>query len=405
DNGGPTPTRALVTTGNEVDRGAPDCKRTLSGSTLEVDQRGEPRPADGDGDGNARCDKGAHERGDAARLTVVRAGSAAGTVTSAPSAIFCGTTCSAAFATGQAVTLTAAPSAGHRFVGWSGGCTGSATSCNVTMNANVTVTATFADASSRTLDVAVSGPGSVTSAPAGIACPGDCTQNYGNGDQVTLTAAPSPGASFTGWSGGYCSGTGTCTLAMDAAKQAIATFVPASHELRVGFDGDGAGTITGNAGGIACPGNCVADLAAGSAVALTAAPATGSTFSHWSLGPCAGSTTAGCDVTLDAAVFAVAVFDLVADPTLELEILGQGTVSSQPAGLSCPSTCSAGFARDSTVTLQAAPAAGHVFEQWRSGPCTGSGNPVCPVTLGGSTRIRAEFAPVVADLLFGNGFE
>src|SRR5207244_10398538 len=53
-------------------------------------------------------------------LTVSKAGTGAGTVTSSPAGITCGATCAASFTSGTAVTLTAAPAAGSTFTGWSG---------------------------------------------------------------------------------------------------------------------------------------------------------------------------------------------------------------------------------------------------------------------------------------------
>jgi len=76
-------------------------------------------------------------------LTVTLTGSGSGTVSSAPSGITCGATCSASFTTGSQVTLTAAPAAGSEFTGWSGACTGMST-CAVTMSAAQQATATFA---------------------------------------------------------------------------------------------------------------------------------------------------------------------------------------------------------------------------------------------------------------------
>jgi YVTN family beta-propeller protein len=76
-------------------------------------------------------------------LNVIKAGNGAGTVTSSPAGINCGTTCSFNFASGSSVALTATPASGMTFQGWSGGgCSGTG-ACNVTVNAATDVTATF----------------------------------------------------------------------------------------------------------------------------------------------------------------------------------------------------------------------------------------------------------------------
>ena len=66
----------------------------------------------------------------------------AGVVTSTPSGIDCGTICSASFASGGSVTLTATPADGYSFNGWSGACNGTG-SCVVQINANKIVIAQF----------------------------------------------------------------------------------------------------------------------------------------------------------------------------------------------------------------------------------------------------------------------
>jgi hypothetical protein len=76
-------------------------------------------------------------------LTVTKVGTGPGTVTSSPSGINCGSTCSASFNYNTVVTLTAVPTSYTIFVGWSGaGCSGKGI-CMVTMNEAKTVTATF----------------------------------------------------------------------------------------------------------------------------------------------------------------------------------------------------------------------------------------------------------------------
>ncbi len=76
-------------------------------------------------------------------LTVTKSGNGAGGVTSLPSAIDCGLTCSADMAAGVSVDLTATADAGSVFEGWSGsGCSGTGT-CTVPMDAATSVNASF----------------------------------------------------------------------------------------------------------------------------------------------------------------------------------------------------------------------------------------------------------------------
>lgn len=75
-------------------------------------------------------------------LTVNVAGGGIGSVTSAPNGIDCPTTtCTADFQGAPQVVLTATAAPGSTFTGWTGGCTGTNTTCTVSGS---TVTATFA---------------------------------------------------------------------------------------------------------------------------------------------------------------------------------------------------------------------------------------------------------------------
>jgi hypothetical protein len=68
------------------------------------------------------------------------------------------------------------------------------------------------------------GKGTVKSSPSGIACGAMCSAAFAGGSSVTLTATAAAGSKFAGWSGGGCSGTGTCQLTMSAARNVTATF-------------------------------------------------------------------------------------------------------------------------------------------------------------------------------------
>ena len=67
------------------------------------------------------------------KLTVSKTGK--GTVTASPAA--------ASYAAGTVVTLTATPDPGAPWIGWGGACSGTAATCTLTMNANLSVVANF----------------------------------------------------------------------------------------------------------------------------------------------------------------------------------------------------------------------------------------------------------------------
>ena len=77
----------------------------------------------------------------------------------------------------------------------------------------------------KTLTVAKTGNGvgTVTSNPAGIDCGAACSALFANNAVVGLTATPDADSVFTGWSGG-CTGTGACSVTMNANNSAAASF-------------------------------------------------------------------------------------------------------------------------------------------------------------------------------------
>ncbi|HLD44920.1 MAG TPA: SBBP repeat-containing protein, partial [bacterium] len=84
--------------------------------------------------------------------------------------------------------------------------------------------AKISNSSTLTAIKAGAGAGSVSSAPTGISCGDDCTENFSAGTSITLTATPDEGSSFAGWSGGTCSGTDPCTFSMGDSVGITATF-------------------------------------------------------------------------------------------------------------------------------------------------------------------------------------
>jgi hypothetical protein len=283
------------------------------------------------------------------------------------------------------------------------------------------------------------------------------------------------GSQFASWDG-FCIGQSgnTCEVSIAEAATVSAQFTLVSEQLNVSLTGAGTGLVTGGTPSPAgtayplyCissgdslpayqPESCALNTNYGSQITLTAQPDANMVFTTWG-GACSGNNT-NCTVALNQIQNVTAQFDPAPYAfQLTLSGTGQGTVTSQPAGVSCTSgssdgcgvnfdygtsvtltaTASSGYvfsgwtssltsdpyntvlmswsgtsytcSGDSTsaspctidvpigttITLTAQPAAGvYLFSQWSNGPCSGSTSPICVYTAtGGSTWGVAEFTP------------
>ena len=327
-------------------------------------------------------------------VTVNKEGNGSGTVTSVPGGINCGASCStqsAQFDGGTTVALNAAASAGSAFAGWSGACSGTG-ACTVTGTA--TVNARFNPAATNHLTVNINGTGTVTSNPSGISCPPACEANFPSGSQVVLTGTG--GSTIPSWSGGGCGGViSTCIVVMISDQTVTATFTaPVSMQtLTVQKSGSGSGTVTSAPSGINCGNTCSASFPTGNTVTLTPSPANGSTFVVWS-GACSGTT---CTVTMSTDQTVSAQFDLVPDLvtlTANKQGSGDGTVTSDPAGISCGPGCNtsqASYLRGTTVTVTATPDGNSSFNDWHGGPCDNSSSLTCQLEMNNNETVSAHF--------------
>jgi hypothetical protein len=214
--------------------------------------------------------------------------SGSGSVTSSPSGIHCGSTCSASYGSGTGVTLTATPSAGWIVTGWGGACSGNGTSasCPVTMsaaeNASVTFSLSGGSPASRTWVSAVSGndsnpctrtspcltfAGALANTAAGgeidVLTPGD----YG---PVTIAKAISIYNDGTGVAGALAM-SGTSGIVISAGSADAVNLRGLSFN---GFTASGASGIVFNSGAQLHIANCMVQGFATSGI--TFAPGTGS---------------------------------------------------------------------------------------------------------------------------------
>jgi hypothetical protein len=336
--------------------------------------------------------------------TVVVTVGGAGNVTSSPAGINCtgNSGCAQSFPSGSTVTLSATPSPGETFVGWTGACSGSAQSCVITVNSTENVGAQFVPTVQlESLQVTVGGSGTVTSNPAGISCSGtagNCTQSFDSGTKVTLTASPTSGNTFVGWTGACSGSAGSCTITLTAAASVGASFATTVQTDSLQVTVGGSGTVSSSPAGISCSGGagCSQSFAGGTQVTLTATPASANTFSGWS-GACSGSAST-CVVTLSQATQTVGASfaPIVQTDTLQVTVGGSGTVTSSPTGINCSGSstgCSRSFNAGTTVTLTATAASGNAFSGW-TGACSGTANS-CTITLTAAQSVGASFTTTV----------
>jgi uncharacterized repeat protein (TIGR02543 family) len=283
-------------------------------------------------------------------LSILTTGSGVVTANPAPSCV--GTLCT--YPLGTTVTLTASPATGASFMGWSGDCSGVASTCTVVMTASRSVTASFAT-STFPLTVINTGGGSVTSLPAGISCGTLCTVPFSSGTTVTLTAVAATNYTFAGWTGGACMGTGPCTLTMTQARSITAVFQQNSYALHLSPTLNGVIGVMAGAVGTSCGPGCVS-YPAGTTVWLYANPNQGATFSGWQ-GDCAPVGTATtCTLVMNQAHLAGALFGTAAAThTLTVTNSYGGTTQGPTALCGNNATCTWTFAAGESITLTFSP--------------------------------------------------
>jgi len=257
---------------------------------------------------------------------------------------------------------------------------------------------------SNSLQVSVSGAGSVVSTPTGIVCGADCAELFATDTDVTLTAVATAGYRFGGWSSdqGDCSGTSDCVISMKKARKIKATFDPLPAKATLTVTKVGSGTVTSSTGGISCGTDCSESVNVGDQVTLTAVADSGYTLTGWSGSgvTCSGAT---CNVTVDGAKTVTATFTAQAATqyALSAAVVGSGTVTSSPAGINCATTCSSNYNSGTSVTLTAVANSGYTFSSWSvSGASCGTAN-TCTVSMTQARSVTATFtqnAPTVYSL-------
>jgi hypothetical protein len=156
-------------------------------------------------------------------LTIEKIGGSLSTITSNPTGITCGSTCSFTFQIGSTITLNRNDWYQEQFTGWGGACVGSGV-CQVVMDSDKTVTATYSVAHTIHLTLefeVVDNPpqiagGSIVVDGTQQCYYGSCYYVFAEGETVTFYPNIYSGSTFGGW-GGICAGetSWTCQVTID----------------------------------------------------------------------------------------------------------------------------------------------------------------------------------------------
>ena len=131
-----------------------------------------------------------------------------------------------------------------------------------------------------------------------------CSAAYPVGSKMTLSPDPDNGYHFVGWTGGGCTGTGTCTTSTDAATSIVARFAPDPF-LTIRIRGRGRIGLAG-LGETCAKSVCRYQLPYNQATPLKALPARHARLSQWT-GLCHGKL-ARCVIRITTAATVTATF-------------------------------------------------------------------------------------------------
>jgi len=310
----------------------------------------------------------------AAQQTLDASVSGNGTITSSPSGINCGAECTAVFANGATVTLTATPNPGSQLVAWAGDCAAMTVidTCVQVMTSDKSVTAIFEsivanDDFENAEPFAVLPFGTVVSTVGASRQTGEPVSTCDTiGQSIWYSYTPTVTAALeidladstfdtmvAVWSGDSLA-TLTEVGCNDDAPEALQSYLLtdtltagttyyiqvggyggksgqvdinvsiANAYLNLGVAGDGTGSVSASAGGGPCTVDCTLVVDSGTVVNLTAAAATGSAFDGWS-GACSG-TSSTCTVTVVGTVDVGASFASTSR-SVDIDVTGTGTVT------------------------------------------------------------------------------
>lgn len=239
----------------------------------------------------------------------------------------------------------------------------------------------------KTVQLSITGAGAIESST-GQVCRANCTIETQNAS-IQLEPKPEAGAQFTGWQQD-CSGTTSCALNLSSVTfaKATAVFQPLPVKLTVSVQGAGVIQVSGQA--LPCRSECEYLITPGAVVTFTAIASAGAEFKSWS-SLCSNSQST-CTATIQQPLSITATFAPVTTQyPVELNVNGQGSISSNTLSQPCTSSCTITPNEGSLIEVTAIPNADHQFMGW-STPC--SIQPSCSTRVTAPMTLTATFAPL-----------
>ena len=272
---------------------------------------------------------------------------------------------------GSSVQLTATPSSGWSFSGWSGDLSGSVNPATVTVDGNKTVTVTFMQINYTLTIQSPNGSGSTN--------PSTGLHSYASSSKVKVTAVPTQGWLFDHW---------VLDNSILENMNPLQVVINSNHTLRAFFESRPSPpppsttfsltvSISGQGSVIKSPDQV--SYASGSTVQLTATPASGWSFSRWSVSLSGSANPATLKMSSDKAVTATFTQNIY---TLTV------MVSPSVGGMVSPSI-SPPYHYGDVVTLTESPSPSYTFSAW-SGDGTWVGS-TRSVTVTGNMAVTATF--------------
>lgn len=275
------------------------------------------------------------------------------------------------YVNGTEVTVTAIPSVGSSFTGWSGAVNSTDSEISVTMSQAQSLTATFT-LDKVDLTVTTIGGGTVTKSPEPV------NGQYDYGTTVELTAVPQNGWRFAGWSVDASGSDAQTSVLMNGSKNVTATFVRENYLLTTAVTGKGTIEVD--------PTSETGRYPYETAVGLTAVAGTGWHFVEWQ-----GDATPDAEQGTKATVAMTGAKSVTAVFAIDTHLLTVNKVGFGTTTRDVAADADGRYNYGTTVVLTAVPAAGSMFIEWQDAEGNSLGSDPLTVLMDKDVTVKAVF--------------